>query len=44
MTCIPCSRATLVLLRPVTTVTELSVGLTVNTGNLSAVRPTTMST
>ena len=45
MTCMPWSSSlTLVLLRPVTTVIELSAGLTVMTGNLSPVRPTTMST
>src|SRR6476661_3563755 len=38
------SSLTLVLLRPATTVIALSPGATVMTGNLSAVRPTTMST
>ncbi len=41
----PCSRIlTLVLLRPLTTVTESSAGLTVMTGNLSPVTPAIMST
>jgi len=46
MTCRPWSRSLTVglLERPATTVKELSTGLTVTTGNLSAVTATTMST
>ena len=44
-TCIPWRMSlVLVLFRPLTTVIELSAGLIVMTGNLSPVRPMTMST
>ena len=44
-TCMACRRSlTLVPLMPLTTVNEESFGLRVMTGNLSAVKPTTMST